>query len=294
MKQFIKKGLAVDDSALVVNGYLYNRNGEIIVQSPDLTPYLTDAPSDTKTYGRKDGAWSEVSGGSGTTDHSALSNLDYAHAGHTGFEPAKGVDDNYVTGAEKTKLSNLSGTNTGDETATRIASINHGATEKTSLVDADEITGQDSANSFSLIRTTWTNVKAFLKTYFDTLYVPLLRTTVSGTTQQMARNTSYLSTGSAKTTFTLPAVADSKVGDFIDVISYSASGFVIAQNANQLIHVGNQVTATGTGGYIQNINSTPTVDVYSQARLICIKEYNVSGPVYNEWILVSPFTLFGA
>jgi hypothetical protein len=63
-----------------------------------------------------------------------------------------------------------SGTNTGDETAARIATINHGTSAKTSLVDADEITGQDSAASFALIRTTWTNVKTFLKTYFDTLY----------------------------------------------------------------------------------------------------------------------------
>lgn len=41
------------------------------------------------------------------------------------------------------------------------------------MVDADEITGQDSADSFGLIRTTWTNVKAFLKTYNDTLYAAL-------------------------------------------------------------------------------------------------------------------------
>ena len=59
------------------------------------------------------------------------------------------------------------------ETATTIAAINHGATEKTALLSADEITGQDSANSFSLIRTTWTNVKVFLKTYFDGLYATL-------------------------------------------------------------------------------------------------------------------------
>jgi hypothetical protein len=38
-------------------------------------------------------------------------------------------------------------------------------------VDADEVTGQDSANAFSLIRTTWANIKAFLKTYFDTIYL---------------------------------------------------------------------------------------------------------------------------
>ena len=44
---------------------------------------------------------------------------DFAAAGHnhTGtYAPALGADDNYVTDAEKVKLSNLSGTNTGDQT----------------------------------------------------------------------------------------------------------------------------------------------------------------------------------
>jgi len=44
---------------------------------------------------------------------------DFAAAGHnhTGtYAPALGADDNYVTDAEKTKLANLSGTNTGDQT----------------------------------------------------------------------------------------------------------------------------------------------------------------------------------
>lgn len=64
------------------------------------------------------------------------------------------------------------GTNTGDETGARVATLLHAASNKTSLVDADEVNGTDSASSFGLIRTTWTNVKAFLKTYFDTLYQP--------------------------------------------------------------------------------------------------------------------------
>jgi hypothetical protein len=43
-------------------------------------------------------------GPAGTTDHALLTHLDYASALHTGFAPALGADDNYVTDAEKAAL----------------------------------------------------------------------------------------------------------------------------------------------------------------------------------------------
>ena len=49
-------------------------------------------------------------------DHATHTHLDYASAGHTGFEPAKGVDDNFVTAAQLVVLGNTSGVNTGDKT----------------------------------------------------------------------------------------------------------------------------------------------------------------------------------
>ena len=39
-----------------------------------------------------------------TTAHASFSQLDYASAGHTGFAPALGADDNYVTDTEKAAL----------------------------------------------------------------------------------------------------------------------------------------------------------------------------------------------
>ena len=52
-----------------------------------------------------------------TTTHASFSQLDYASAGHTGFAEALGVDDNYVTDAEKVVIGNTSGTNTGDQSS---------------------------------------------------------------------------------------------------------------------------------------------------------------------------------
>lgn len=54
-------------------------------------------------------------GGADVANHANLTNLDYASSEHTGFAPALGEDDNYVTDAEKTVIGNTSGTNSGDQ-----------------------------------------------------------------------------------------------------------------------------------------------------------------------------------
>src|SRR5674476_505351 len=46
----------------------------------------------------------------------------------------------------------------------------HAATSKVTPVDADELPIMDSADTFSLKKVTWANLKATVKTYFDTLY----------------------------------------------------------------------------------------------------------------------------
>jgi hypothetical protein len=51
-----------------------------------------------------------------------------------------------------------------------LAGAIHGATSKTTPVDADELGLVDSAASNVLKKLTWANLKATLKTYFDTLY----------------------------------------------------------------------------------------------------------------------------
>jgi hypothetical protein len=74
----------------------------------------------------------------------------------------------FVTAGDLTNLGNLSGTNSGDETAASIGSLIGGAAAATPL-DTDEVATALTGGG-NLVKITWLNVKAFLKTYFDTLY----------------------------------------------------------------------------------------------------------------------------
>jgi len=116
------------------------------------------------------------------------------------FAPALTADENYVTDAEKTILANTFGTNTGDqdlsgkvdkvtgsslvtdseiakiheinsdaETLTTLAALVESSGAITTPADADKIPLRDSVSGL-LAHVSWVNIKAALKTYFDTLY----------------------------------------------------------------------------------------------------------------------------
>lgn len=79
-------------------------------------------------------------------------------------------DRRYCTEAQKTVISNTSGTNSGNETVTTIGALINGATAKTAPADNDMIGLMDSGASNVVKKLSWAYVKSALKTYFDTLY----------------------------------------------------------------------------------------------------------------------------
>ncbi len=112
-----------------------------------------------------------------------------------------------------------SGTNTGDETGPRVATLLHAATAKTTLVDADEVAGMDSAASYGLIRTTWAQVWTYIKSKADTVYLKLTGGTLAGGTVTASSPvlTVTQTWNSAGTTFT------GKVTNITDTASAAAS-----------------------------------------------------------------------
>ncbi|MDE2259629.1 MAG: hypothetical protein KGK17_04810 [Betaproteobacteria bacterium] len=91
------------------------------------------------------------------------------------------ADSAATFGLKKLTWANLKATlKTYFDTLYPVAPNIHAAPSKATPVDADEIGGTDSASSFSLIRITWANTKATLKTYFDTLYASLAGATFTG------------------------------------------------------------------------------------------------------------------
>lgn len=83
---------------------------------------------------------------------------------------APSTDRNYTTDAQQTLLGNTSGVNSGNETAQSIGNIVNGATAKPTPANADLFAIFDSVAGFITRKLTWSDLKANLKTYFDTLY----------------------------------------------------------------------------------------------------------------------------
>lgn len=92
---------------------------------------------------------------------------------------------------------------------------------------------------------------------------------ISDTSENMVVNNGYVSNNAGTVTLTLPVAAS--VGDTLRVSGLGAGGWLIAQNAGQLINFGNSTTTTGAGGSLASTQSKDCVE------LVCV----VSNTTFN-------------
>jgi hypothetical protein len=145
---------------------------------------------------------------------------------------ASASQDGLMTTAYATKLDGIEAA--ADVTdAGNVGSSIHGATSKTTPVDGDTMPLIDSAASNVLKKVTWANIKATLKTYWDTLYALTGSISSSGLTMSTARllGRTTASTGAveeltatAATAFLNAMVGDSGSGGTKGLVPAPAAG----------------------------------------------------------------------
>lgn len=85
---------------------------------------------------------------------------------------------------------------------------------------------------------------------------------VTGTSQAMISNTSYVPNNAGLVTLSLPTT--SSFGDVIDVVGYGAGGWTISQATGQQIILGVSSTTSGSGGSVSSTNKNDSLS------LVCV------------------------
>jgi|SRR5690348_444365 len=83
--------------------------------------------------------------------------------------------------------------------------------------------------------------------------------TVAGTSQTIAAQNGYINANAGLTTYLLPAVA--AVGDTFQLAGRGAGGWILTQNAGQVIHFNSSDTTVGVGGSLASTNRYNTIEV---------------------------------
>ena len=101
-----------------------------------------------------------------------------------------------------------------------------------------------------------------IKAYVDSSSSGFSWTEVVGTSSAIAVNNAYITNNAGLVTMTLPATA--AVGETFAIVGKGAGGWLIAQNAAQILQVGSDASTTGAGGSVASTNQ------YDSIEFVCV------------------------
>jgi hypothetical protein len=257
-----------DDVSFGAIGLWYEWEGKIIKITPSSNfdgyvtgvsvyrqPFIQDALGDSKTYGRKNNAWEEITGGGvAPVDPSVVGNL-VSFADVAGAQADSGIAaaDVSQTGHTHSYLPFGGEVNTGylavwgDSAGSFLSdggAIPHVGSETNSATTSDPLTNDSKIGwinyalyGTTLVASTFTQIKAFLKTYFDGLYNNYVHPNHSGDVTSVA---------DGATTIAAKAVDVAMLADGTDgeLITWGADGVATTVPVGTATHV---LTSNGAG-----------------------------------------------
>lgn len=165
------------------------------------------------------------------------------------------------------------GTNTGDETTATIGALINAAVSKNPPVDADQIGLMDSAASNILKKLSWANVKATLKTYFDTLYAAIRYGVIARSSNTILAAADYSKTIVFTSSFTqtLTAAATLADGWYVNFVNVGTGNITVDPNSSELINgyttfiirpgQSGRIVTDGAAFYVQGLQNAGVLPV---------------------------------
>lgn len=175
---------------------------------------------------------------------------------------------------------------------TPVAVPTHAATSKATPVDADEIPLIDSAASWVLKKLTWANLKATLKSYFDTLYFsftmqPTMRNRIINGNCQVAQRGAVAAVNGTLTYGGCDRIGVAPVGftTCSGTIQQQQAGF--GEKGFSQALTGTTATGSGTIQFVERLESKDVKDLNSKTITVQAKFYQNTGAALNCGFVVS-------